>query len=68
MLAAVNEGLGHSLRIPLNREQNVALEKLSVPNGWMMPCFIGIGYLKADEQLLAQYEIDVEKSIHKGGW
>ena len=28
MLAAINEGLGYSLRIPLNKEHNVVLEKL----------------------------------------
>lgn len=68
LLAAVNEGLGHSLRIPLNREHDVVLEKLGVPKGWMTPCFIGIGYPKEDEQLPVQYEIDVERNIHKGGW
>lgn len=43
MLAVVNEGLGYSLRIPLNKEHNIVLEKLGVPAGWMTPCFIGIG-------------------------
>lgn len=31
MLAAINEGLGYSLRIPLNKEHNIVLEKLGVP-------------------------------------
>lgn len=31
MLAAVNEGLGYSLRIPLNKEHDVVLNTLGVP-------------------------------------
>ena len=68
MLAAVNEGLGHSLRIPLNKEHDIVLEKLGVPEGWMTPCFIGIGHPKMDEHLPVQYEADLEKSIHEGRW
>ena len=30
MLAVINEGLGYSLRIPLNKEHNIVLEKLGV--------------------------------------
>ena len=68
MLAAINEGLGYSLRIPLNREHNVVLEKLGVPNGWMTPCFIGIGYPKPDEIVLKQCSSNPEGHIHMGSW
>ena len=43
MLAVTNEGLGYSLRIPLNKEHDVVLNTLGVPQGWMTPCFIGVG-------------------------
>ncbi len=33
MLAAINEGLGYSLRIPLNKEHNIVLAQLGVPSG-----------------------------------
>lgn len=33
MLATIDEGLGYSLRIPLNREHDVVLETLGVPKG-----------------------------------
>ena len=33
MLAVINEGLGYSLRIPLNREHDVVLQTLGVPQG-----------------------------------
>ncbi|QQF52148.1 nitroreductase family protein [Campylobacter fetus subsp. venerealis] len=68
MLAAINEGLGYSLRIPLNREHDVVLEKLGVPNGWMTPCFIGIGYPKPDERVLKQCSTNPEGHIHMGSW
>ncbi len=68
MLAAINEGLGYSLRIPLNREHDVVLEKLGVPDGWMTPCFIGVGYPKEDERVLEQYNTDPTGHIHMGGW
>ena len=68
MLAVVNEGLGYSLRIPLNKEHNIVLEKLGVPAGWMTPCFIGIGYPKEDELILEQYDTNPDKHIHTGAW
>lgn len=68
MLAATNEGLGYSLRIPLNKEHDITLEKLGVPKGWMTPCFIGIGYPKEDERVLEQYGTNPDKQIHMGKW
>ena len=68
MLAVINEGLGYSLRIPLNKEHNIVLEKLGVPAGWMTPCFIGIGYPKEDERILEQYDTKPDKHIHMGAW
>ncbi len=68
MLAVINEGLGYSLRIPLNREHDVVLKTLGVPQGWMTPCFIGVGYPKEDELVLEQYDTKPDGHIHMGGW
>lgn len=68
MLAATNEGLGYSLRIPLNREHKVVLDALGVPEGYITPCFIGIGYPKEDEWVVPQYDTSLDKHIHLGGW
>lgn len=68
MLAAINEGLGYSLRIPLNKEHNIVLAQLGVPSGWMTPCFIGIGHPKEDAMVLAQYDSRPDGHIHMGGW
>ena len=68
MLAAVIDGLGYSLRIPLNREHDIVLERLGVPQGWMTPCFIGIGYPREGAPVLEQYSSDPSGHIHMGGW
>lgn len=68
MLAVINEGLGYSLRIPLNKEHDVVLEKLGVPKGLMTPCFIGVGYPKEDELVLEQYDSKPDGYIHMGAW
>ena len=68
LLAAVDEGLGCSLRIPLNREHDVVLEALGVPSGWMTPCFIGVGHPKPDEELPEQYPTSPEGHLHFGTW
>ena len=68
MLAVVNEGLGYSLRIPLNREHNIVLEQLGVPKGWMTPCFIGVGHPKKEELVLEQYDANPDGHIHMGAW
>lgn len=68
MLAVINEGLGYSLRIPLNKEHNIVLERLGVPQGWMTPCFIGVGYPKEDERVLEQYDASPDSHIRMGKW
>lgn len=68
MLAVINEGLGYSLRIPLNKEHDVVLNQLGVPHGWMTPCFIVIGYPKEDALVLEQYSTDPEGHLHMGAW
>lgn len=68
MISAVNEGLGYSLRIPLNKEHDIVLEKLGVPKCWVTPCFIGIGHPKEDELILEQYDTSPDGHIRMGGW
>lgn len=67
-LAATAEGLACSMRIPLNQEHDIVKKKLKVPPTYMIPVFIGIGYANPDEQVLEQYQPDVEKQIHFGKW
>ena len=67
-LAATAEGLSCSMRIPLNGEQDIVKQKLKVPPTYMIPVFIGIGYADPNEQILEQYNPDIDKQIHLGKW
>ena len=67
-LAATAEGLGCSMRIPLNEEHDKVKAKLKVPPTYMIPVFIGIGYPDPTEPVLEQYTPDVDKQIRFGRW
>lgn len=67
-LAATADGLSCSMRIPLNKEHDIVKAKLKVPPTYMIPVFIGIGYANPDEQILEQYQPDIDKQIHLGKW
>lgn len=67
-LAATNLGLGCSMRIPLNKEHDIVREKLGVPEGYILPVFIGVGYPDPNEIVLEQYAPKVEAKIHMGKW
>ena len=67
-LAATAEGLGCSMRIPLNEEHDIVKEKLKVPPTYMIPVFIGIGHADPNETVLEQSYPDLEKQLHFGKW
>lgn len=67
-LAATAEGLACSMRIPLNQEHDIVKAKLKVPETYMIPVFIGIGYADPKEHQLEQCHADIEKQLHFGRW
>ena len=67
-LAAANEGLSCSMRIPLNEEHDIVKTKLKVPPTYMIPVFIGIGYADPEEPVLEQYHPNVDEQIRFGRW
>ena len=67
-LAATAEGLGCSMRIPLNEEHDIVKKKLRIPATYMIPVFIGIGYANPKEKELEQFNPDIDKQIHFGSW
>ena len=67
-LAAAAEGLGCSMRIPLNEEHDIVKAKLKVPPTYRIPVFIGIGYADPNEIILEQNAADLEKQLHYGRW
>ena len=67
-LASTAEGLGCSMRIPLNEEHDIVKTKLKVPATYMIPVYIGIGYPDPNEKELEQSYPDIEKQLHFGKW
>ena len=63
-LAATAEGYGCNLRIPLGNEEAAAQKALGFPDGYMIPCFIGIGRPAADAARARQIDIDINEQTH----
>ena len=63
-LAAAAEGYGCNLRIPRGDEEAVAQKALGFPDGYLVPCFIGIGRPAPDAVLTKQIDPDLDRQIH----
>ena len=63
-LAATAEGYGCNLRIPVGDEEAIAQEALGFPDGYLIPCFIGIGRPAPGAVLTKQIELDLDRMIH----
>lgn len=67
-LATTAEGLGCSMRIPLDEEHDIVKAKLKIPPTYMIPVFIGIGYANPNEKELEQQYPEIKKQLHFGKW
>lgn len=67
-LAATAEGLACSMRIPVGDEGKNVTSVLGVPEGYVMPCYIGIGYPADDAAVVQQVEKTVQETLHFGKW
>lgn len=67
-LAATAEQLGCALRIPVGDEGAKVKELLHVPDGYVMPCYIGIGLPAEDAARPEQVVCTVKEKIHYGTW
>lgn len=65
-LAATAEGYGCSMRIPVGDEGPQAAKAVGAPEGYMLPCYIGIGRAKGDAEKPEQYVIPIEDRLHYG--
>lgn len=63
-LAATAEGYGCNLRIPCGDEETIAQKALGFPDGYLIPCFIGIGRPAPDAVLTKQIDLHLENLIH----
>ena len=67
-LAAAAEGLGTSMRIPIGDEAEKVRELLGVPEGYVLSCYIGVGYPAENRKEVKQFDIPFESRIHRGEW
>ncbi len=63
-LAAVAEGYGCNVRIPLGNEETVAKEALNIPDDYLIPCFIGVGRPAETAVYTKQIDVDYDTQIH----
>ena len=63
-LAATAEGYGCNVRIPQGDEEKIAQKTLGFPDGYLIPCFIGIGRPAPDAIRSKQIEIDFDSQVH----
>lgn len=64
LLASTYENLGCSLRIAMAKEMDNAKKVLNIPEGYFIPCFLGLGKPKKNELLCKQKEINTKEKIH----
>ena len=63
-IAATADGYGCNVRIPRGDEEKIAQETLGFPDGYLIPCFIGIGRPAPDAIRTKQIEIDFDRQVH----
>lgn len=68
LLAAAAEGLACSMRIPVGAEGEQVTSVLGVPEGYVMPCYIGIGHPAEKAHVVEQIEKTVKDTLHLGKW
>lgn len=67
-LAATAEGLACSMRIPVGDESGQVAKAVNTPQGYIMPCYIGIGHASDDLQELEQHIYTAKQKTHYGTW
>lgn len=64
--AATKQDLGAFIRLPETAEEAVTLGTLGVPEGWMAPCFIGLGHPANHGR--EKPEESANAKVHHGKW
>lgn len=67
-LAAAAERLACAMRIPVGEEGQKAADVVNAPKGYVLPCYIGIGYPADDGMVLEQIQRDIKDVLHFCKW
>lgn len=68
LLAATAEGLACSMRIPVGEEHEQVAKAVHAPEGYLMPCYIGLGYPSDTSPSLEQPTYTAKQKMHFGTW
>ncbi len=68
LLAATAEGLGSVVHIPVKKEPEQIKELMSVPDGYVLPALVLLGYAAPDALVPAQVKATVENKVHWNKW
>ncbi|MHC1784369.1 MAG: nitroreductase family protein [Anaerolineaceae bacterium] len=68
LVAASDEGVFGVIRIPFEPELKIIYDFLAVPEGYVMPCFLALGYPAEDAKRARQVDIKLEDRMHMNRW
>ena len=63
-LATTNEGLAYTMRIPTGKQPEEILSAAACPEGYILPCMIGIGHAAEDAEYPEQIYPKLSECIH----
>lgn len=68
LLAATAERLGSVVHIPVKKEPEQITAFLKVPNGYLLPALVMLGYASPDAETPTQVKATVENKVHWNKW
>lgn len=68
LLAATAEGLGSVVHIPVKKEPEQIKAFMKIPDGYVLPTLIMLGYPSKDALVPAQVKATVENKVHWNKW
>lgn len=68
LIAASAEGIHGVTRIPFEPEMKIVMDFLGVPEGYVLPCFMALGFPSVEARRARQVEIRLEERIHTDRW
>ncbi len=64
----VGMACGCAVRIPSGDESEHIVQSLELPNEYMFPCYLAIGYPEDNTMLPEQVNCNIEEKIHLNAW
>ncbi|MBU5420609.1 nitroreductase family protein [Acetanaerobacterium sp. MSJ-12] len=68
LLAATAEGLGSVIHIPVKKEPEQIKAFMNIPDGYILPTLIMLGYSSKDALIPTQVKATVENRVHWNKW